>query len=526
MDDRRKVAGAAGRISAATFISRILGYARDVIFGSLFGTGLVMDAYLVAFRIPNLFREIFAEGSMSAAFVPVLTETQELQGKNEARLLVRTTFTFILTFVGGLCVAGMFFAPSIVSVIAPGFLDNPEKFRTTVLLTRIMFPFLLFVSLAAMSMGSLNTKGVFFLPALAPAVLNIVTITVVLTLVSRITPPIVAVAIGIASGGFAQFVIQLPSFFRRGYSLLPSFNFAHPGLKKMLLLILPVVLAMSTNQINIFVTNILASYLPEGSITYLYYSMRLIHFPIGIFGVAMATAVLPTLSRQALAGDTSKLRETFSFSLRLLFFITIPAMTGLIALRVPIVSTLFQHGKFGPDGTAGTASALLFYSAGIWSMVGMRVVASTFYSMQDTKTPVRMAMIGVGSNIALSIILMRPMGHNGLALANALASGIQFVLLLYFLRKKIGSVDGGRILSSFVKTTVISALMGLAGWWITRSGPWLAKTGAGEGEKVLLLGASVTLSVLFYLGISHLMGSEELNYLVQMRRSKNDGGQQ
>lgn len=524
MDDRRKVAGAAGRISAATFISRILGYVRDVIFGSLFGTGLVMDAYLVAFRIPNLFREIFAEGSMSAAFVPVLTETQERQGEQESRTLVRITFTFIFTFVGGLCIAGIFFAPSIVSAIAPGFLENPEKFRTTVLLTRIMFPFLLFVSLAAMIMGSLNTKGVFFVPALAPAVLNIVTITVVLSLVSRVTPPIIAVAIGIAAGGFAQFAIQLPSFFRRGYSLLPLFKFSHPGLKKMSLLILPVVLAMSTNQINIFVTNILASYLPEGSITYLYYSMRLIHFPIGIFGVAMATAVLPTLSRQALAGDMEKLRDTFSFSLRLLFFITIPAMAGLIALRVPIVSTLFQHGKFGQDGTIGTASALLFYSAGIWSMVGMRVVASTFYSMQDTKTPVRMAMIGVTSNIALSIALMRYMGHNGLALANAMASGIQFILLLYFLRKKIGSVDGGRILLSFIKTAAISALMGFACWWLTKSGPWLTETTAGGGEKVLMLGIGVTLSVLFYLGISRLMRSEELDYLIQLRSSKKSSG--
>ena len=519
MDDKGHVARAAGKMSTATMVSRVLGYVRDMLFGALFGAGNIMDAYLVAFRIPNLFREVFAEGSMSAAFVPVLTETQARSGEDETRKVVRITFTFILTAVGGFCLVGMFFTPALVSVIAPGWLDEPEKFRSTVLLARIMFPFLLFVSLAAMAMGTLNTRGVFFIPALAPAVLNVVTIGVVLLLFSRVSPPIMALAIGVALGGVAQFGIQLPPFFSHGFSLKPLFQFNHPDLRKMFALALPVVLAMSTNQINIFVTNILASYLPEGSITYLYYSMRLIHLPIGVFGVAMAVAVLPTLSRQAVAGDMNSLRDTFSFAVRLLFFITLPAMAGLIALRVPIVSTLFQYGRFGADGVAGTASALLFYSMGIWSMVGMRVAASAFYSMQDTRTPVRIAVMGLLSNVLLSLGLMRFMGHNGLALANAVASAVQFVLLLYYLRRKMGGIDGRRIAYSFLRNGAIAAFMAGACWLALRNGPWLAGSGS-PWQRVAYLAAGLGFGASLYTGIARLSGGEELRYLLQLLKSR------
>jgi len=373
-----------------------------------------------------------------------------------------------------------------------------------------------------MSMGTLNTEGVFFLPALAPAVLNVTTITIVLLLVSRVTPPIVAVAIGIAAGGLSQFLFQLPALLRKQYSVRPSFRFGHPGLRKMFLLIVPVILSMSTNQINIFVTNVLASFLPEGSITYLYYAMRLIHFPIGIFGVAMATAVLPTLSRQALAKDRDNMRKTFSFSLRLLFFITLPAMAGLIALRVPIVSTLFQHGRFGADGTEGTAAALLYYSLGIWSMVGMRVAASTFYSMQNTRTPVRIAIAGLLFNILLSIVLMGPMGHRGLALANTLASGLQFTLLLYFLRRTMGSIDGSRLLFSFLKILALSALMGLVGALVVQADIWTESGRAAE--KAFRLGLGILACSGLYFGASRIFRSEELDYLLKWRASRRAEG--
>jgi putative peptidoglycan lipid II flippase len=521
MDEKGKIVKAAGIMSAATLISRILGYVKDMILAVYFGATGLSDTFFAAFRIPNLLRELFAEGSMSSAFIPVLTEYRQKQGEEEARRLVAITFTFILIVVGAVCILGIIFAPAIVSAIAPGFLKSPGKFTLTVLLTRIMFPFLLFISLASLAMGALNTKRVFFVPALAPAMLNISIIVIVVLFASGITQPIVAVAIGVTVGGVAQFGFQLPSFFRNGYRLGLDKDFRHPGLKRMSVLLIPATLALAVNQVNIIVSNILASYLPDGSITYLYYSMRLIQFPIGIFGVAMGMAVLPSLSEHAVKRDFERLREDFSFALRLLFFISVPAMAGLIALREPIVNLLFQRGHFDYAATKGTSEALLYYSIGIWSIVGVRVVTSTFYSMQDTKTPVRIAIAGVIANLVLSLILMGPMRHSGLALANALASGVNFLLLFYALRKKLTRVDARRILRSFAKICFASAVMGLSGWSVLHGEMW-AVSGRSP-EKAIYLSGTVVLCLSVYLVISFLLRGEEMNYFYEKIRKRAGG---
>lgn len=521
MSAKGKIARAAGLMSAATFISRILGYIKDMILAKYFGATGAADIFFVAFRIPNLLRELFAEGSMSSAFIPVLTEYQTKKGKEEADRLVRATFIFIVVFVGLICIAGIVFAPAIVTVIAPGFLDNPQKFSDTVLLTRIMFPFLLFISLAALTMGALNTRGVFFIPAFAPAVFNIVVIISIITLSMQFTNPIVAVAIGVTAGGLVQFLFQLPSFLRQGYTLrrqTPHNGGWHPGLKRIGVLILPATAGMAVAQINIFVSTILASYLAEGSITYLYYSMRLIQFPVGIFGVAMAMAVLPALSEHSSKGDIEKVKEDFSFALRLLFFITIPAMFGLIALNVPIVSTLFQRGKFDYIATIATSDALIFYSLGIWAIVGVRIVTAAFYSMQDTKTPVRIAAAAVIINILLSIIFMGPMKHNGLAFANAIASCFNFMFLFYSLRKRLGGIGAKRIANSFIKTTAASAIMGLAGWFIAKSDIW---TLIGHDiRKAAYLGAVIIICAGIYFTLSFLMKNEEMGYIMNKIKGK------
>ncbi|MDI6800587.1 MAG: murein biosynthesis integral membrane protein MurJ [Thermodesulfovibrionales bacterium] len=542
MSAKGKIAKAAGAMSAATFISRILGYVKDMILAKFFGATGAADVFFVAFRIPNLLRELFAEGSMSSAFVPVLTEYQTKEGRDEANRLVRAAFIFIVIFVGIVCILGIMFAPAIVSAIAPGFLSDSEKFSDTVLLTRIMFPFLLFISLASLFMGALNTRGVFFIPALAPALLNVVTIVSVLTLSMHFVNPIISVAIGVTAGGLVQFLFQLPSFFKQGYtfrsqkpearsqkpkisdlnsSLIThhsSLSFWHPGLKRIGILILPATAGMAVAQINIFISTILASYLAEGSITYLYYSMRLIQFPIGIFGVAMGMAVLPALSEHSVKGETDKLKEDFSFALRLLFFITVPAMIGLIALKAPIVSTLFQRGKFGYDATIGTSDALMFYSFGIWAIVGVRVITSTFYSMQDTKTPVKIAAFAVLINIVMSIMLMGPMKHNGLAFANAIASSCNFVLLFYFLRKRLGGIGTKRIALCFSKTLIASSVMGIAGWLIVRSEVW---TLSGHSlKKAAYLGSAIIISSVIYLLLSYLLKSEEMRYITDKIRQK------
>ena len=518
MDEKKHIAQAAGLMSIATLISRILGYVKDMILARFFGATGIADTFFVAFRIPNLLRELFAEGAMSSAFIPVLTEYQTRLGREEAKRLVRIAFTFILIGVGIICMVGIVFAPGIVTVIAPGFVSMPQKFSLTVSLTRIMFPFLLLISLAALVMGALNTRRIFFVPALAPATLNITIIILVLIFATRMEQPILAVAIGVALGGLVQFAFQLPSFFKSGYSLSPDFGFKHDGLKKMTFLMMPATMGMAVAQINIFVSTILASYLPEGSITYLYYSMRLIQFPIGIFGVAMGMAVLPTLSEHSVRGDYGKLREDFSYALRLLFFISVPAMAGLIALREPIVNILFQRGQFDYIATAGTAHALLFYSLGIWSIVGVRIVTATFYSMQDTRTPVKIAVVAVAANIMFSIILMQPLRHSGLAFANSLASGLNFFLLFMLLRKKLIMIDGRRIFSSFIKTVIASTIMGISAWLLLHGTLW--QTYGHTLQKVLSLSGTVAFCVGVYLGVIFLLKSEELHSLIVMIRKK------
>jgi putative peptidoglycan lipid II flippase len=514
MDAKSKIAKAAGLMSAATFISRILGFARDMIFAFYFGATGVSDTFFQAFKIPNLLRELLAEGSMSSAFIPVLTEYREKHGEKEAGRLVKIIFTFILAIVGLICLLGIVFSPAIVTVMAPGFLSSPEKFTLTVLLTRIMFPFLMFVSLAALVMGALNTKKVFFVPALAPAMLNITLILSIVWFESRTSQPVVAAAIGILAGGFIQFAFQLPSFFRNGYSLGMDTDFRHPGLRKMLLLLVPATLALSVSQINIIIGSILASFLPQGSITYLFYSMRLIQFPVGIFGVAMGMAVLPTLSEHAVKGDLEKLREDFSFAMRLLFFIAVPSMAGLIALREPIVNLLFQRGQFDTAAAQGTAEALLFYSVGIWSIVGVRILTATFYSMQDTKTPVRIAMAGLAANLLLSLALMGPLRHSGLALANSLASAVSFFLLSLFLRKKLQRIDARNIVKSFVQVAFSSSLMGIAGWALTRGELW-TRSGS-TALKSAYLCSTMLLCVLIYLFSAALMKNEEMRYIREL----------
>lgn len=518
MDERRGIAKAAGVMSAATFVSRILGFVRDMIFAVYFGATGLSDTFFAAFRIPNLLRELFAEGSMSSAFIPVLTEYHNKYGEGEARLLVKITFTFIVIVVGIICLLGILFSPAIVTIIAPGFLRFPDKFSLAVLLTRIMFPFLFFISLAALIMGALNTRKVFFVPALAPAMLNITLIVSIVFFESVSDRPVIIAAIGVLVGGFVQFAFQLPSFFKEGYSLGFETSFRHPGLKRMSILLIPATMALAVNQINIVVSNILASYLPTGSITYLYYAMRLIQFPIGIFGVAMGMAVLPTLSQHAVRGDIGRLREDFSFALRLLFFITVPSMAGLIALREPIVNLLFQRGNFDYSATIGTSDALLFYSLGIWSIVGVRVITTSFYAMQDTKTPVKIATVGVFTNIILSIALMGYMKHSGLALANSLASGVNFLILFYFLRRKLKRVDATRIVKSFIKIIISSLIMGISGWAVLHGELW-EKSGKNS-EKALYFGGTVILCVGIYITASYLLKNEEMDYLFKSFRNR------
>jgi len=493
-----------------------------------FGTTAAADAFYVAYRIPNLLRELLAEGSMSAAFIPVFTETLTKGSKEEARRLANAVFARLLVILVIVTGLGIIFAPYIVKFIAWGwkFKDHRDKFLLAASLTRLMFPYLLFIGLAALAMGMLNSLRSFLLPALSPVMLNVMTIGSVVLLSPRMPEPIMGAAVGVVLGGLCQFLIQLPGLRRQGMMLTPRFTPSHPGVKKIGALALPVFVSSSVTQLNIFIGTILASFLATGSITFLFYGMRFIHFPLGIFGVAIATAVLPTLSAQAAKQEMAQFRDTLSLGIRLVFFIMFPAMAGLIMLRVPIVNLLLQHGEFNQLSTLGTASALLYYALGLWAFAGVRVVSQAFYSLQDTKTPVRIAMLALATNMVLSIFLIQtPLQHGGLALATSLAAMLNLGLLTKRLRKKIGRMDGRKILVSLLRIVPVSVAMGAIGWWISRNPAWDAP--GNTLFKIKWLGGGITASVFFYIVAMWLLRSEELKFLwgIVRRKGRRDDGE-
>lgn len=488
-----------------------------MVLARLFGATPAADAFFVAYRIPNLLRELFAEGSMSAAFIPVFTEYHTLKTKRDAWELASATFTTLLTIVTAVTMLGILAAPGIVWLLAPGFHENPDKLALTTLLTRVMFPYLLFVSLAALAMGILNSLRAFAAPAFSPVFFNIFTIACALFLSPLLPEPIIGVAIGIVMGGAAQFLMQLPGLKGRGMLFGLRFQPGHPGVKRIGLLMVPSLLGLSVTQINITVSTILASYFSGGP-TYLFYGMRLIQFPLGIFGVALATAILPTLSAQAARGALGELRTTLGFGLRMIFFIILPAMLGLILLRQPIVHLFFEHGSFTGADTLVTSTAVLCYAVGLWAFAGVRIIVSAFYSMQDTKTPAVTAGIAVGANILLSLWLMTLLDAAGLALATALASMLNGSILVAVLHRRLGSVDWRSIGRSALRVLVASVPLVVVCWWVagaviwTRPDEWLMKSA--------LLGVGIGLSVIGYLGLHLMLGSEELDVVSGMVKRK------
>jgi len=487
-----------------------------------FGTGIAADAFYVAYRIPNLLRELLAEGSMSAAFIPVFTETLTKESRESAQHLANAIFARLLVILCALTVFGIIFAPYVVKVVAWGWAYKAEhgKYVLGVVLTRIMFPYLLFIGLAALAMGMLNSLRAFLMPALSPVMLNIMTISAVVLSIQFLSQPIIGVAFGVVLGGMFQCLIQIPGLRKQGMMIRPQFEPSHPGVKKVGTLALPVFLSSSVNQFNIFIGTIFASFLATGSITYLFYGMRLIHFPLGIFGIAIATAVLPTMSAQAARRETEEFRETLSLGLRLVFFVMFPAMAGLITLRVPIVNLLLEHGQFDRLSTLGTAAAILNYAMGLWAFAGVRIVAQAFYALQDTKTPVMTAVASLLANIVFSFIFINwtSLAHGGLALATSLASMLNISLLTWQLRKKIGRMDGSRILRSLLKIIPASVAIGVIGWWVSKDPVW-SKDGYTLVKAKLLVG-SIVISIVTYIVTMWVLRSEELKFMGSLVRSR------
>ncbi len=506
--EKKQIVRAAGVLGFATIISRIMGMVRDMTVSRLFGAGLATDAFFAAFQIPNMLRRFFAEGALTAAFVPTFSEYYTKRSKQEARDLANSCFTLLTIVMATLTILGMIFSPLVVGIMFPGFKELPGKFDLTVLLNRLMFPYLFFISLVALCMGILNTVRHFFTPAISTVFLNISMILCALLLHNRFQVPIVSLAIGVLVGGILQLLLQLPTLYRKGFGIRPRLDFRHPAVRRIALLMGPSLFGVGVYYLNLTVSNILASLLPQGSVSYLYYAQRLFEFPQGIITVSVAQAVLPSMSRQAAAGEMEQLKESLRFGLKITLFITIPAMVGLVVCATPILSLIFMGGEFDYPKAVKAAQALQYYSLGLAVVAMVRVLIPAFYALKDTRTPVVTAFISFLLNAGLSMILMKPLLHGGLALATTLAAGCNMALLFFLLRKKIGGFGGGRILGSALKTLVAALPMGFLVWCGMGLTDWSA--GGHKVEKATVLGGSIGAGVLLFILTAHLLGCEEV----------------
>jgi len=462
MSEDSTIARPAGTVAFFTFLSRILGLVRDMVVAFIFGAAAHADAFFVAFRIPNMLRRMVAEGALTASFLPVYVDSLENRDPIDAERVVDIVFTLLTIILAIITLLGVILSPWIITLFAPGFLNIPGKFELAVSLNRIVFPYIFFVSLVALCMGILNARGHFAAPAASPILLNVFMILGALLLSRWCDPPIYGLAIGVVVGGLFQLLLQLPALARNGVRFRPNVSFGHPAVRQIGRLFLPAAFGAAVYQLNIFVSNLLASFLPEGSISYLWYASRLLEFPLGVFGTALAIAAFPSLSQQSSRQDTSRFLEIFEDALGLITFVTLPAMVGLIVLRMPIVEVLFQRGAFGSLTTLRTADALLYYCLGMWPIAASRIVVSAFHSVQDTRTPVKLSFIAFVANVILSLVLMGPMRHCGLALANSLSALLNAGMLFYCFRERGGVWGLGWIKNTGLKVVIASALMGLA----------------------------------------------------------------
>ncbi|HET6420277.1 MAG TPA: murein biosynthesis integral membrane protein MurJ [Geobacteraceae bacterium] len=522
MSEKRNIARAAGVLGFATIISRFMGLARDMLVSRLFGAGYYTDAFFAAFQIPNMLRRFFAEGALTSAFVPIFSEYLNKKGKDEARELASICFS-VLTVVMALVVTlGIILSPLIMSLMFPGFRADSGKLELTIFLNRFMFPYIFLISLVALCMGILNTVRHFFFPAISTVFLNLSMIFCSIFLHTEFDVPITALAVGVLCGGILQLLLQMPVLYRKGFSVRFKFRPRHPAVKRIALLMGPSVFGVGVYYLNIMVGGILASLLPQGSVSYLYYAQRLFEFPQGIITVPVAQAVLPSMSRQAVAGEMDNLKESLAFGLRLTLFITIPAMAGLLACSTPIFSLLFMGGNFDFAKAEKTAAALSFYSLGLVFVAMVRVLVPAFYSLRDTATPVKIAFVAFVLNAAFSLILMKPLLHGGLALASSLSSMFNMALLLYYLRRKIGCFGGRGIMLAGLKTIAAAIPMFMAVRWGVHLINWSI-----NGEKLFkasALVAIVTGGIMIFLFCAYLIRCEETRETVKLICGKREGG--
>jgi putative peptidoglycan lipid II flippase len=526
---RSSVARSAGIVSLAVMASRLLGLVREMVFAYFFGASksFATDAFVIAFRIPNLLRDLFAEGALSSAFVTVFSDYLVTKDEKEAFRLSNLVATMLILVLGVLVVLGIIFAPQVVAVIASGFEGNPAKFELTVRLTRIMMPFILVVALAAQAMGVLNARDRFGVPAMASTFFNIGSIIgglataafladptfshPISSIIEKPTEGITGMAYGVLIGGLLQYAVQWPSLRKAGFTYRPMLSFSDPGVRRIFSLMGPAVIGAAAVQVNVLINSRFATSIPGGSgpVSWLNYSFRLMQFPIGVFGVAIATATLPAISRSAALKDIAEFRHTLAGSIRLAFLLTIPSAVGLIVMGRPIISLIYEHGKvFGPADTDHTASALAFYAIGLAGYAAVRILAPAFYALNDARTPMMISLLSMATNFVMNWMLVGVLQERGLALSTSTVALMNFALLYAIMRRRVKGIEGRRTWITVAKIFTASAVMGAVCWAVSNGIGHFA----GQGLPARFANVFVSVSAgagIFYL-VASALGVQEL----------------
>lgn len=518
MREHRQLLRSASLISALTIVSRIFGYVRDSRIAFLLGAGTAADAYTTAYRIPNLLRRLVGEGAVSAAFIPVFSRYIAEKNEKDAWEFANTMFTVITIFLTAVTIVGILLSPLIVRLFASGFAATPGKLDLTATLNRIMFPYIFLISMSALAMGILNSFHRFGAPALSPVVLNLTMIAFSFLggAFGNITKTLAA---GVVAGGIMQVAIQIPALRRSGWRIRFKLDFRHPSVRRVAKLMVPVVFGVGIVQVNVLVDTQFASYLDEGSVTAIYYADRVMELVLGGYAVAVSTVILPLLSRQAALRQIKELKTTLNFATRLILFITFPATVGLILLRREIIEVLFQHGDFDAASTALTAWALPFFALGLSAFSMVKIIVPAFYALEDTRTPVKMAFIGMFLNVALNLLFIRPLRNGGPALATSLSAFFNSISLLVIFYRRHGSFGIRSIMQSIAKFVASSIALGVVVWSLIH---WPGFYAGHIVQKVVALGITIAAATVTYFATARLMNSRELAELRVVRSTRSE----
>lgn len=509
-EKKNSLLGSAGVVSGATAFSRILGLGREQVMAYFFGAGMATDAFLTAFRIPNLLRDMFAEGALSSAFIPIFKEKMVLKSDQAAFRLADLVITAILLVVGLIVLLGIIAAPVIIYLFAHGFISNPDKFHLTVNLTQIMFVYLLLVSLSAVVMGMLNSFGRFGIPAISPALFNLGIIGMVVIFYGYFDQPVYTLAIGVLIGGLGQLLIQIPALVKVGYRFKFAFNFLDESFKKVVKLLMPMIIGLSAGRINILVNTLLASFLMEGSISFLSYSYRLMHFPLGVFAVALGTVALPKMSALIANKDYVTLKNTFDETLNLNLFIMIPSAAFLALMGHELIDLIYMWGAFSAADANNTSLALLHYSYGLIGFGAVRVIVPFYYASGDSKLPMKASIVSVLVNMALYYPLIKLLNFAGLASATSLAGLLNFMILMYFLPSRGIKFSWGKIGLNIFRMATAAVLA----FYIAKLIPFQLYHGSSKlFERLDLLFVPLFIALVLYFILSYILGVHEVRYL-------------